>query len=106
MESGTVAAMLIAEAHAKNPHEWEAAVEDIWDNAINELKTNNGFKGLIAMWNNDNSNQVSVIGLWDTMEHRLAYESRSADYVRGLFNNLFRRVPDRPRYIVTKAELV
>ena len=106
LESGNVAAMLVARAKAKTREEWEAGVAKIWDEAVNELRGNPGFKGLLALWNNDRPGYVSVIGLWDNMEHRLAYEARSASRVRALFNALFQEVPDRPRYIISRATLV
>ena len=105
METGTVVAMLITHAKAGSREEWEAGVESIWKDAIGELQTNPGFKGLVTMWNDDDSGQVSVIGLWDNMEHRLAYEARSSGYVRGLFNGLFKQEPDRPRFLISKAQL-
>ena len=105
MEAGNIAAMLMAKAKAANRREWEASVHGIWDQAVTELRTNPGFKGLVALWNNDDSGQVAVIGLWDNLEHRLAYEARSADKVRGFFNPLFQEVPERPRFVVTRAVL-
>ena len=106
MEAGTIAAMLMAQAKVRTREEWEEAVEGIWQDALQELRSNPGFKGLVALWNSDDSGQVAVIGLWDDMEHRLAYEARSAAHVRGLFNALFQQVPDRPRFIVSRATLV
>jgi hypothetical protein len=103
LDSGNVAAVLMARARAATREEWEAGVAKIWDEAVAELQTNDGFKGLLALWNSDRPRSVSVMGLWDTMEHRLAYEARSAASVRAFFNPLFEEVPDRPRYIVTNA---
>ena len=105
MEAGNIAAMLMVKAKAENRGEWEASVHAIWEDAITELRTNPGFKGLVALWNNDDSGQVAVIGLWDNLERRMAYEARSADKVRGFFNPLFQEVPDRPRFVVTRAVL-
>jgi len=103
LEYGNVAAVLMARSRAGTREEWEAGVAKIWDQIVAELQTNEGFKGIVALWNSDRARSVSVWGLWDTMEHRLAYEARSAESVRGLFNPLFEEVPDRPRYIVTNA---
>lgn len=105
MQTGNVAAILTAHAKAHSRKDWEQAVEQLWPQALGELSKNPGFLGLITLWNNDDSREVAVIGLWDTMEHRMEYEGRSSEYVRGLFNNLFQSVPDRPRFIVSKAFL-
>ncbi len=105
MEAGNVAAILFAKAKVKSRAEWESAVAGIWDDTVAEVRSNPGFIGILTLWNSDDSGQVSVIGVWESMEHRLAYEARSAEYVRGLFNPLFEAVPDRPRYIISSASL-
>ena len=105
MESGNVAAILFAQARARSRVEWERGLDAIWPEVLRELRSNPGFKGLLALWKEDDSGQVSIIGLWDTMEHRLAYERRSADSVRARFNALFQAVPDRPRFYVSRATL-
>ena len=105
MRKGNVIAIATARAKARTRQEWEKAVEGVWADAVRELRANAGFMGLLALWNNDDSRQASVIGVWDTMEHRMAYEARSSTYVRGLFNAIFEEVPQRPRWIITKARL-
>jgi hypothetical protein len=103
LDPGNVVAVLVARAKVRTQEEWETAVAGIWDQAVAELRSNSGFKGLLALWSDDRERGVSVVGLWDTMEHRLAYEARSATAVRGLFNALFEEVPERPRFVVTNA---
>lgn len=105
MQKGNVIAIASACAKAGTRQAWETAVDRVWADAIRELRTNPGFMGLVAVWNDDDSRRASIIGVWDTMEHRLAYEARSSTYVRGLFNDIFEEVPQRPRWVVTRAQL-
>ena len=103
MEAGNVVALLTAQAKARTQEEWEEAVKGIWEEALQGLSSNPGFKGLVALWNSDSPGQVIIYGIWENMERRLAYEARSSAYVRSLFNPLFQQVPDRPRFIVSRA---
>ena len=45
------------------------------------------------------------MGLWESLEHRLGYEARSAGKVRALFDPFFTRGPSRPRLHVTNATM-
>src|SRR4051812_31488872 len=78
LERGNVAAVLRARAKASTQQEWEADVAQIWDQVVAELQTNPGYRGALALWNSDEPGTVLVIGLWESMAHRLAYEARSA----------------------------
>ncbi|MCI0770200.1 MAG: antibiotic biosynthesis monooxygenase [Chloroflexi bacterium] len=105
METGNVAALFTVQGKLPTQAEWEAALDANWDDAVEELRSNPGFKGIVALWNSDDSGEVAIIGLWENMERRLAYEARSAEKVRALFDPLFQSVPNRPRFIVSRSSL-
>lgn len=103
--SNYILAIFFAQAKVKHRKEWDAALESVWPELMEELRKNPGFKGMVAMWNVDDSGDVSVIGLWESMEHRLGFEKRSAPRVRAIFESLMHQKPDRYRYLVTKASI-
>src|ERR1700760_3794270 len=105
MESGYIMAIFFANAKMKNRQEWNAALDGVWPELLAELRTNPGFKGMVATWNVDDSGEVSVIGLWETMEARLGFEKRSSTKVRAIFESLMQAMPNRYRFEVTKATL-
>ena len=98
---GNVAAIFTAQAKAQTEAEWEKDVESVWDEAVEILKSNRGFKGLLALWNHGDNGEVCIIGLWEDIETRLNYEATTAQAVRDLFNSIFTAVPNRPRFVVT-----
>ncbi len=98
---GNVAAIFMAQAKSKTEAEWEKDVEGVWDEAVEILKSNRGFKGLLALWNHGNTGEVCIIGLWEDIETRLNYEATTAQAVRDLFNAIFEAVPNRPRFVVS-----
>ena len=103
LKPGAVAALFTAQAKATNREAWERDVEGVWDRAVDLLRQNPGFKGIVTLWNNDDSREVCVIGLWEDLETRLAYERGNASDVRDLFNGIFQAVPHRPRFVVTRS---
>ena len=103
LKPGVVAALFNAQARAATREAWEQDVAAIWDRAVDLLKQNRGFKGIVTLWNSDDSREVCVIGLWEDMETRLAYERGSASDVGDLFNGIFQAVPHRPRFLVTRS---
>ncbi len=105
VDSNYILAIFFAQAKVGNRKEWDAALALVWPELMEELRQNPGFKGMIAMWNVDDSGDVSVIGLWESMAHRLGFEQRSAPRVRAIFESLMQQKPDRHRYLVTKATL-
>ena len=78
MQAGDVVAMFLEETRFASRDEWEQACSGVWDAALTELRTNPGFKGLAAFWADDDTARGGVMGLWDSLEHRLGYEARSA----------------------------
>jgi hypothetical protein len=101
---GTVAVWLVVGVKAKTREEWDAGVAKIWDEQLAELKSNRGFIGAVALWNNDEPGHGSVLGLWDGLENRLAYEARSTK-ARQIWAVLFDEAPVRTRYIVSQASI-
>jgi len=61
-----------------------------------------GFLGLRALWCSDNSGEVIVMGIWDTMANRLAYEASVAKGVRGAFEETMQGPALRKKYLVVK----
>ena len=105
MEAGNVVAMFLEETRFSSREEWERACAGVWDDALAELRTNPGFRGLAAFWADDDTARGGVMGLWDSLEHRLRYEARSAGKVRALFDPFLTRGPRRPRLHVTNATM-
>ena len=105
MEAGNVVAMFLEETRFSSREEWERACAGVWDDALAELRTNPGFRGLAAFWADDDTVRGGVMGLWDSLEDRLRYEARSAGKVRALFDPFFTRGPRRPRLHVTNATM-
>ena len=103
MQPGYVVVYFSAPAKARSRQEWQSSLDRVWPDVVAELRTNPGFKGAAALWNLDDSGQVSVIGQWENMEYRKAYEKRSSPQLRALMDTLFRDVPSRPRLLVTHA---
>ena len=103
LKPGVVAALFTAQAKATTSEAWERDVAGVWDRAVDLLGQNRGFKGIVTLWNNDDSREVCIIGLWEDLETRLAYESGNASDVRDLFNGIFQAVPHRPRFVVTRS---
>ena len=100
---GMVASIFRARSRTGSREEWEQGVAGVWDEAVEELKSNPGFHGLVTWWNNDDSGDVIIMGIWENLEDRLNYEARSGPKVQGLFNALLEEVPQRPRYVVTRG---
>jgi quinol monooxygenase YgiN len=103
MKPGNIVVFFFARAKAKDRDEWEAQLEKVWPEAVRELQSNPGFLGSSAMWDIDKPGRVAVIGQWESMEHRLAYESRSSPKLREVFNTLFQDIPERPRLVVSQS---
>ena len=103
MQQGDVVALFVIQSRFDSKETWEAALDGIWVQAVQELENNPGFKGIVAVWDSDGSGVAGIMGIWDSLEHRLAYEARSAEKVRALFNPLFSDVPQRPRFVVSRA---
>ncbi|MCH8189797.1 MAG: hypothetical protein IIC80_00415 [Chloroflexi bacterium] len=58
METGNVAALFTVQGKHPTQAEWEAALDANWDDAVEELRSNPGFKGIVALWNSDDSGEV------------------------------------------------
>jgi len=89
-------------ARAASREEWDREVEKNWPAFIAEMETNAGFKGAYALYTIE-TGKVSILGMWETLEHRLAYEAKSSGAVRAIFNALLKEGPRRYRHVVTKA---
>ena len=98
-------ALFLEESRFASQAEWERASAGVWDAALAELRTNPGFKGLVAFWADDDTRRAGIMGMWDSLEHRLGYEAKSASKVRALFDPFFTRGPQRPRLKVTRATI-
>ena len=102
---GYVLGVVVGQAKAQSNDEWNAAVEKVWPEFIAILESNPGYKGAYAAWNPDKPGEVSIIGIWQSMEHRLAYEAKSAPQIRELFNALISN-PQRYKVVVSRAAAI
>ena len=103
LSEGNVLGVVTGIARAASREEWNAQVDKAWPDVVAELSSNAGYIGVVALWNSNGSEEVSIVGVWETMEHRLAYEARSATRVRAIFNGLLVESPSRYKQVVTKA---
>ena len=105
LKKGMTAGVICDRVKVKTRAEWEKNVDAIWDKAFKILKTVPGFKGEIAFWDNENTGDVIIMGLWENLEARLNYEATAAPSVRALFGPLFAKNPERHRYILTHSNI-
>ncbi|MSP96444.1 MAG: hypothetical protein EXR29_04305 [Betaproteobacteria bacterium] len=82
--------------------EWDATVDKIWPEFIAEMATNPGFKGAVACWTVE-TGEVSIFGIWSSVETRLAYEAKSAGTVRAIFNALLELPVKRHKQVISKV---
>ena len=101
-EPGFVIAEASGRAVAKTEVEWNQDVAKVWDAQLAELQTHEGFVGAIAFWKQDDSGIGLIFGFWDGIEHRLAYEKRSAN-ARAIVSGLWHGTPTRARYTISAA---
>jgi heme-degrading monooxygenase HmoA len=86
--------------------DWEARLGEMWDGAMADLSTHPGFMGAIALWNTEEVGTATILGFWDTMEHRLNYEADSANTRSTFFDRLYAERPTRTRYLVSRSTFV
>lgn len=99
---GYVLGFVTGQAKAATRELWEAELEKVWPKFISAMNTNPGYKGAFSTWNTDKPGEVSIVGIWESMEHRLAYEAKSSTTVRAIFNAMISE-PVRYRPTVTKT---
>lgn len=99
---GNVLGHVTGRPNAGSREEWDAALEKVWPDFIAEMSTNPGYRGAVAVWTVE-SGEVSIIGVWESMAHRLAYEAHSSDKVRAIFNALLAEGRTRHKQVVTLA---
>lgn len=104
LKEGTIVAMFRAKAKAKSRDEWRKELDKFWDEDVSIIKTQKGFVGMRALWALDDSGEVVLMGIWDNLEDRLAYEQGVAKKVRSKMEaTLEGGRPERPKYVVVKA---
>ncbi len=101
--SGYVLGIVTGQCKALTREEWDAAVRKVWPAFIAEMSSNPGYKGAYATWDADHPRQVSINGIWESMEHRVAYEAKSSGTVRAVFNALIDN-PQRTRLIISQLD--
>ena len=102
MDLGMVAALAYGKAKARASEGWARDLEKVWDRSTGVLLKQKGFLGLRCLWCSDDSGEVIILGMWDTMAHRLAYEASVSKGVRGAFEETMQGPARRLKYIVVK----
>ena len=103
LEKGMIVALFHARAKAKTHEEWDRDLGEVWDDTAAILKNQKGFVGMKALWAIDDSGEVIVMGIWDNLADRLAYESTVAGKVRASIETTLEKRPERPKYVVVKS---
>ena len=103
LEEGMIVALFHAKAKAKTQEEWDKALAKVWDDSVSMLKSQKGFVGMKALWSIDDSGEVVVMGIWENLVDRLAYESTLAGKVRANIETTLEKRPERPKYVVLKS---
>jgi len=99
---GTVLGWVTGRVRDGHRETWDAALEKVWPEFLAEMSSNAGYQGAAALWAVE-TGEVSVVGIWQSMEHRLAYEARSSGKVRAIFNALLEDPPTRVKQVVAKV---
>lgn len=81
--------------------QWDAGIERAWPVFIAEMALNPGFKGAGAFWTVE-TGEVSIVGVWEDMDKRLAYERNSSETVRAIFNALLEQPAKRHKQVTAK----
>lgn len=101
VKAGMVAGTILKRSNVKTRDDWQKTVDELGPEACKLLSQKPGFRGLLWFWNNDDSGDVIMMGLWEGLEQRLNYEDSIAQSVREITNTLFDGLPNRPRYVLT-----
>ncbi|MFH1485293.1 MAG: antibiotic biosynthesis monooxygenase [Chloroflexota bacterium] len=104
LDKGMIVALLHAKAKAKTREEWGKALDKFWADDLALLKKQRGFVGAKALWAIDDSGEVVVMGIWDNLEDRLAYEKTVAEHVRANIETTIEKRPARPKYVVVRSD--
>ena len=102
MNQGVVGALAFGKAKAKTQEEWAKDLERIWDRSTGMLLKQKGFRGLRAFWAVDGSRDTMVMGIWETMEDRMAYERSISPGVQGAFDEILEAPARRQKFVLVR----
>ncbi len=99
--TGNVLGWVTGTARGGRDH-WDATLEKVWPQFISEMAKNAGYKGAASFYTVE-TGEVSIVGIWEDMAARLAYEANSSEKVRAIFNALLDAPPTRHKQVITKV---
>lgn len=101
MKKGMVSGVLLERSKARSREEWEAMAGDLGKEAAEILSNRPGFQGIMWFWDNSNSGDVLMFGVWEGLDTRVSYEDSMAEAIRSKINPLFEKKPVRPQFTLT-----
>jgi len=100
---GHIAAILTARSRARTRADFERDLAKVWEEATRIASAQPGFVASQVLWSIENTREARVMGFWETLNARLAYERSVSGQVRSRFESVLEPPYPRPKYVVVRS---